>query len=236
MPINVSIDHDLDEVRREIRDFSDRQVPFAIAKALTRTAEAARDRARTEMTRVFDRPKPFTLNSLYILKATKKSLEASVGIKDVSSKGTPASRYLAPQIAGGDRQSKRFERVLHSFGGGRGKAQVVPGAGVPLDKHGNVSRGRVNTILKRLRVAGAGKSAQAQQEGYFMGRPEDRPDLPEGVWKHERSRLVPVLVFVRKVEYRSRFAIRDIVRQTVEDEFSGHFKEELHKAHATRRD
>jgi len=233
MPIKLSIDDTLDEMRREIRDFSERQVPFAIKEALNRTAEAGKDRARAEMARVFDRPKPFTLNSLYILKASKSSLQSGVGIKDAGSKGTPAARYLAPQIAGGDRQLKRFERALQSFGGGNN--QAVPGKGVPLDKYGNVSRGRVNAILKRLRAGRTEGSAQTRnKDGYFVGRPQ--PDAPDGVWIRERSRLVPALVFVRKVEYRPRFAFADIVRQAVADEFNGHFKEELHKAHKPRKD
>ncbi|MBB4287860.1 hypothetical protein [Roseospira goensis] len=231
MPIKLSIDETLDEARREIRDFSDRQVPFALKQALNRTAEAGKSRARAEMARVFDRPKPFTLNSLYILKASKSSLQSAVGIKDASSKGTPAARYLAAQIAGGDRQSKPFERALRSVGGVRVKAQAVPGKGVPLDKHGNVTRGRVTTILKRLRAEEGTRTRNT--DSYFVGRP--RPDLPEGVWKRERSRLVPALVFVRKVEYRPRFAFLDIIRKTVEEAFNDHFKKELHEAHLTRK-
>jgi len=233
MPVEIDLIENLDAVKREIADFSDRQVPFAMMKALNRTAYAAKARARDEINRVFDRPTKYTRNSLFARAANKTKLEAAVGIKDTAAKGTPAFKYLAPQIAGGPRGEKRFERALHFVAGVPNDTLAVPGKGMKLDPHGNVRRGQIKSILDRLR-ADAG-SQGTRRGGYVVGQPEDRPDLPAGVWKRERSRLVPKLVFIRRAEYRPRFAFADIIHQAVADEFDEHFREELHKAHATRK-
>jgi len=48
-----------------------KQIPFAMAKALTLTAIQAQTDIVQAMTQVFDRPTPYTLNSLYAQPATK---------------------------------------------------------------------------------------------------------------------------------------------------------------------
>ncbi|KAA5603020.1 hypothetical protein F1188_20020 [Roseospira marina] len=244
MPVEIDLIENLDAVKRDIADFSDRQVPFAMMNALTRTANAAKDRARDEIDRVFDRPTKYTRNSLFVRAARKARLEASVNIKDFAPKGTPAFKYLAPQIEGGPRREKRFERALQAAGHLPRGTRAVPGEGIDLDRSGAVSRGQITKILSYLRAspdpmqnrgATAGRRVRRRDQ-YFLGRPKNQPDLPEGVWKRERSRLVPTLVFVRRAEYRPRFAFADIIHGTVEDEFGGHFRDALHEAHATRRD
>lgn len=46
----------LDEVRQELRDFSERRLKAAVATALTRTAVQVVAAVRGEMSRVFERP------------------------------------------------------------------------------------------------------------------------------------------------------------------------------------
>ena len=66
-----------------------KQIPFAMAKALTQAAIQAQTDVVQAMTQVFDRPTPYTLNSTYVIPATKDRLESFVQLKDSSAKGTP---------------------------------------------------------------------------------------------------------------------------------------------------
>src|ERR1035441_633525 len=75
-----------------------RQLPFATAKALTRTAQLIKAAEVDEMRRVFDRPTPWTLNSVFITPATKDNLIARVWLKQDAAKGTPAAKYLLSEI------------------------------------------------------------------------------------------------------------------------------------------
>ena len=58
-----------------------RQVPFATALALNATAQGVKAAGIDSMRREFDRPKPITLNSLFIKPATKAQPQAEVFVK-----------------------------------------------------------------------------------------------------------------------------------------------------------
>ena len=62
--------HGMQELRRKLREFGDRQVPEAIAKGLNRTALAVERREKVAMAKSLDRPTPFTLNAVARWKAT----------------------------------------------------------------------------------------------------------------------------------------------------------------------
>src|SRR5271157_979482 len=74
-----------------------------MAKALTQT-----DIVQT-MTQVFDRPTPYALNSTYVVPATKDRLESFVQLKNGAAKGTPAIKFLDPEVFGEERNPKRGE-------------------------------------------------------------------------------------------------------------------------------
>ena len=53
----------IEELRRELRDFSERRIRAAVATALTRTAVIARNEVAAKMPQVFDNPTPYTVGS-----------------------------------------------------------------------------------------------------------------------------------------------------------------------------
>lgn len=67
------------------------------------------DRLRDEMRVVFDRPTPYTLNSLRMVPARKDRLEARVWFKDEADGAQPASVWIAPEVYGGPRRNKPAE-------------------------------------------------------------------------------------------------------------------------------
>jgi hypothetical protein len=130
------------------------QIPFATAKALTKTAQAVREAERREMASVFDRPTPWTLNSLFVKPANKVTLSAEVAFKGAAAKGTPYDRALAHHIRGGTREWKRMELALKRLGVLPSTWAAVPGEAAKLDGYGNMSRGQVVQILSYLQAFG----------------------------------------------------------------------------------
>ncbi|AXK40860.1 hypothetical protein DWG20_09340 [Crenobacter cavernae] len=137
-----------------LSDLEKRQLPFAMARALTLTAQDVKRAEIAEMQRAFDRPTKYTLNSLYVKPATKRDLRAWVWLKYDAGKGTPADKYLAAEIQGGGRKTKRFERALQQAGVMPRGMFAVPGSAAQKDAYGNMSRGQIVQILSYLRAFG----------------------------------------------------------------------------------
>lgn len=213
------------------------QIALATAKALTFTAERVRDAEKQEMQRVFDRPTPFTLNSLYMRGANPRNLEARVWFKDLGGSGgsrknigTPAAHYLVPQVYGGGRTLKQFEVYLQRAGVLPSGMYAVPGAGAKLDAYGNMSRGQLVQILSALGAAehSSGYYAnKSKRKGarfnkatalIFAGRPH--PRMPLGVWQRQgQTGIKPLLIFVRAPRYNKRFNFYAIANATAMREF-----------------
>lgn len=217
------------------------QIALATAKALTFTAERVRDAERTEIRRVFDRPSPFTLNSLYLRGATPRRLEARVWFKDLRNR----QHYLVPQVHGGERELKRFERHLRSSGILRSDQFVVPGSRAALDAYGNINRGQLVQALSALRAlpeAGylANRSARSaarrrkSKRGltqYFAGSPH--PGMPEGIWQRAGlTGIRPIFIFVSNVQYRRRFDFYGIAKRVAEQHFDQLLDRELQRINA----
>lgn len=223
-------------VRAMIDGLSPRRLAAAQATALTRTAALVKAAERDAIGRSFDRPTPYTLNSLFMRPATAARLEATVWLKDdLAGSGTPATKYLAPQIEGGDRPLKRMEFVLQQAGHMPSGWRAVPGRGAKLDAYGNVSRGQIQQILSQLRVqltagssrsiaVGGDRKTQAKRRrafgragGQIFSLPAGKGKLPPGIYLAEgrdfgaklgygrTGRITPLLVFVRAVTYRRRW-------------------------------
>lgn len=241
--LKISVQHNIKQLIAGLTNVQREQVPFATALALTRTAQVMKAAQITEMQRVFDRPTPFTLNSLFVYPATKKRLWASVYFKDFAPKGTPAGKYLLPQVQGGGRRMKRTERALQRKGLLPSGMYVVPGKGAQLDAHGNMSSGQIVKILSYLqafgeegyvanRRRGSKGRGKRRAEHYFVAAPGN---APLGVWQRKGTGIVPVLIFVRPPTYRARYAFEAVGRRIIETHFGVEFGRALMQALATDR-
>lgn len=238
--IALSMKSNIDQaLRRFGRDAAN--IPLATAKALTFTAERVRDAERKEMVAIFDRPTPFTLRSLYLRSATPARLEARVFFKESGSR----EHYLLPQVEGGKRDRKRFERFLKNKGLMGPYWHAVPGERAKLDAYGNMNRGQLIQVLSALQAIpdGGGRmgylmnrsiaSAKRKRKGklpseYFAGRPN--PSAPFGVWERVGEKgLRPILIFVRSPHYQRRFKFYEIAKAVSEREFIPLFERELRR-------
>jgi len=178
------------ELPKAIRwtDAMTKQLPFAIAKAMTESAKKAQVALKAQIPRYVDRPTPFTMNATFVRFASPKKLEAWVGFKDFASKGTPATKYLQPMIAGGPRRQKSSERQLVAAGVIPSGSFIMPADVTPLklNAYGNLSGGIYTQMLSRLKalgeqgytanVSGSERSqAKRSDRDYFAGRPNNKP-------------------------------------------------------------
>ncbi len=160
----LKVDHNLAGLQGYLKGLADKQLPFAMARALTRTAQAGQAATVKELEQRFDRPTRTTLKSLRVKPATKTDLSAMVFVKDRPLGGkNPRSmaEILGHQFAGGDRIAKAMEVVLRNGGFLAGDEFVVPGASAKLDRYGNMSRGQIQQVLSQVGIKRAGSTSAA---------------------------------------------------------------------------
>ena len=215
------------DAARSMRDVPARVFPYAAAVALTRTAQAlAKTELPNEMRKRFDRPTRYTLNSLRAIGAKKENLSAAVWVKDdAPNNGTRPEDYLLPQVEGGGRKEKRFERAMRYAGLLPQGWRAIPGQGALLDEFGNMRRGEMQRILTATRTAfdpyqrktnSARSRRNAKNAPYFGITPFVgtivggerfvlKPSrMQPGVYRREGRGIKPVLIFTKKQPQYSR--------------------------------
>lgn len=234
------------------------QLEFAAALALTRTAQAVKAGLESEIDRVFDRPTRWTRGALFLQSAKKNRLEAKVWIKDGWGwKTTAPERWLRPQIYGGQREMKRFERALVARGIMPAGMYAIPASGAQLDAHGNMSRGQIVQIMSyfgafgeqgyranmtdkrkaNLAKARGGKNARAGMAYFALQKPHGglKPGVYQRLFLAHGRAVRPVLVFVKRAQYQQRLNFFGIGRRVADERLPDEFKKALAQALATAR-
>lgn len=149
----------LQEAQRRIAQVP-RQARFAAALALNDAAFGLREDWREEMRRVFDRPTPYVVDSIWVgKKARPDSLQAWVYPRDRGGKGVDPEKVLLAEVFGGVRRPKRFEVALRRAGVLPGNMAAVPAGWVTSDpttsdSFGNVKGSFIVRLLSQLRAFG----------------------------------------------------------------------------------
>jgi hypothetical protein len=254
MKMNINVTG-LDAVKNALGQASS-QVPFALAVAMNATVEQARKEVRSEMGKVFDRPTPWVLNSLRIKKATKSKPEAELAFKDKDSV-TSSRTMVFPHVEGGQRAFKAMEARLMSAGLMPAGYNAVPGAAAKLDANGNMNRGQITQLLNVLqtyREAGYNKADARTVARLAKGNVKKNiygftywvnpvggqkgKHLQPGVYQRVQtgfgSSLKPVLIFVRRAQYKSRLDFygitQRVIAQHLEPEFIKAFEQAMRTA------
>lgn len=190
----INIDTNAQVLAKQLDRIPARQLPFARTLIANRMAQKVRDNEILVMKARFDRPTPWSLNSLYIKAATKQKPVARVWFKEKAAKGTPANTYLQPEVFGGSRNAKRLEKAMEHMGYLKSGQFLVPAQGARLDAYGNMQRSQVVQILSAFRAfsnvgftanaSGSKRSNRVQQRNaYFFG--EVSGEL--GIWQRVKS-------------------------------------------------
>lgn len=158
--MKMSIRDRLPDVRRQVLQVPD-IAREAVRRGINATVRSGRPAVYEAMRRAFDRPTPYTLNSLRIQEAEPgQQLAAAVMVKggqDVTGGGVPAQSFLRAEIQGGARRWKRFEVALMRRGVLPRGWYAVPGQAARLDQWGNMSRGQVVQIMAYLQLFGVAR-------------------------------------------------------------------------------
>lgn len=243
----ISIKDNVDEVLRGIDRFSS-QAPFAIALALTQTANQLKAELVAEQARVFDRPTRYTQNALWVNKATKQRLVAEVLLKDrlLSKTTRSAADVLGHHYTGGKRRQKALEYYAVRAGLISTSEYLVPGDYARLDSYGNMSRGQVQQIMSQLKLgldpaSWASKSARSkravQRAGVmFWSYGKLRGShLARGVWMRDGNGVVPIMMVARATAYPQRIKLRAIGDRVFAARFKANLQRAWDRARATAR-
>jgi hypothetical protein len=234
-----SIRVDVSAVQRALREIASDDAPFLLAYALTKTGQDIKAAEYRKMQEVFDRPTRYALNSLQLTPATKQSPTATVDYRYFG--GTPAERYLGPNVEGGERSHKAHEKRLIRAGLMKDGEYAVPGQGVKLDAYGNIPGSTIERILSQLgaseQMAGyqANETARSRKRNrkkntgrYFVLRPDAsnprlRRDVQPGIyWRKDARTMVPVIMFVGKPQYQKIFPFYETARAVFDRTFAMH--------------
>lgn len=215
----LSIKVELQGAEKLLNSLSDlgKQVRYAAAVALTRTAREVAAAEQEEIGKVFDKPTPFIKRAVGFTSATKATLTARVFVKDRQ------QRYLLPHITGGSRPLKPFEKRL-----GKEIGFWVPGPGVRLNVYGNIPLATIKQIAANLQGS---VGIRGKYRDIFVGTPKNQPQKPFAVWAKTKSGgIVPLLIRIDNPNYAKRFDFQGIARRVVGQTFSNEFSRALREA------
>ena len=194
-----------------------KQVDYATAVALTKTAKVVQAYLPAELDKALDRPTPFTKRGVFITPARRDTLFAVVGIKDIQAK------YLRWQFDGGTRAPGA-------------KGLKLPSA-VNLNEFGNIPKGVIKQLIgvarreTGLKKRTATKIKVSQKVEIFYGDPADvgGHKFPPGIYKRVnhgggRHQLIPLIVFPRvAARYKKRFDFPSFAAKIVDREWPAQF-------------
>lgn len=233
--MQITIDTNIADVQRQL-GVQAKQVTYATAVALTKTAGRIKAAMPAELERVFDRPTAYTKQGTYLKMATKNNLTAEVGFKRVQ------ANYLQLQAEGGTKQP--------------GAAGLRLPGNIQLNAFGNIPRGLIAklkagaqngtlsaAIVKRLGVTGSRRKGAAPIQ-LFYGQPQGKgwDKAPMGIWRRvpgingSKGKLIPVVVFEdTPAKYTKRLDLEAMALPIVFSHFEQEFGAALTKALATAR-
>ena len=186
---------------------------------------------RVEMRKVFDNPRPYTLNALYPRYAGRRGniLQAGIAFREFGVKGTPAYKYLMPHIKGGPRRLKRSEKALQSLGVLGSGSWTTQGRNYEKDQYGDIPGGQYTRMLAELGVQGIGlggpkSQRKARTKGDRQFIPLKRKDGRVFAIAEKRGdQAVIMLVFTGMPNYKPRYDFYGLARRQVHASLPKHF-------------
>lgn len=196
--------HGYREFIARLSDAEKRHMPFAAAKALTKTGRQAAVAETGHIEAIFDKPTPFTKRAVGVTPATKATLTTRIFVKDIQAK------YLMQEATGGRRDFKSFEEKFAE--GGRPQI-ALPGAGMQLNQYGNMSKAKIVRIAKDL-------NSYESAKRFFKGTPKGHK-LPAGIYArtNDNRRITPLIRFATDAVYKKRFEFSAIAHEAITANF-----------------
>ena len=133
--IEISVKFEAEKAMRSLRRAGERNVPLAVAQALTATAKHLQNVQTRSLQKYLDRPTKFTQRAFAIRRANVRDFKTGSMFSRLFAKDIQA-KYLRFAVYGGRRNPK-------------GRALVVPGKRTRLNRYGNLPRNYVKRMASR---------------------------------------------------------------------------------------
>lgn len=264
MADRMTVTGNQDAVMREIQRF-EKQVAYASTRAVNNTAFAARKAVRDLIASSLDRPMPKTVALPQVTKQALPKLQPWAEISLDYRRFTGSQGYLTPQIEGGKRVTKAFERRLQAIKIlPQGMYAVFAKRSGVLNQYGNLSGPKIRQILSyfqafteagftgNMKAKTIDRMRQGKRKGmkfgmsYFVSTGKRFGGLgmrlPPGIWERHypngtagKSFIRPVLLFVQDVQYSRRIDYVGTIERTVSSMLERELTKELARALRTAR-
>lgn len=234
--LNIAITSNLKDVQRSIDAFTAKQLPFAMAQAINKTAARVQAAETENIKTTFENPTPFTQKSVGVSKARKSNPVATIYIKDI------AASYLEPYEDGGVHKlnSKALlnpkDIKLNQYGNlpkaALARLKAKPGVFIgPVKlKNGETINGVWQRPMLRGRDAVLGKDMTVRQRQKLLrGK---HPNLPRGA--NTTGKLKLLIRFGNALPVKKRLGFgskaQGIVNQYFAQDFAAAFDEAMKTA------
>ena len=101
MASTFDVTTDIDMALKGLSALDEKNIGFAVARAMTLTGQFAQKKLNAAMEAAIDRPTPYTMRSTFVTFAKPTNLFMEVGIRERSRSRTAAGKYLQALIKGG---------------------------------------------------------------------------------------------------------------------------------------
>jgi hypothetical protein len=231
----------LEDVRKRLQKFGDREVQTAMRNAINDTARDSKARGEMEVMKVFDRPTPLVQRPFFVRRATLENLQAQVAVKNVFGRfGAALENALEPHIPGypRTREPKGMERALRNAGLLGPNEWLVPSRSMRLNQYGNVPGSTASKMLNDMdafgSVAGFDSTTKAPKVRYVWGEVSG----VKGIWlaskfRRQQGGALQMLVVKNRPTYSKRFRIVQVWERHAARVLPGHAQEAVR--HAIRR-
>ena len=207
--MEVSIKHNIADVTQSLNRIQRRQIPFATSVAINDTAFGLQKEIKRQMPMKLDRPTPWTVSGVMVLKSKKTDLQAFVymaGARGLPKESTDRNKYITYQVNGGTRHPKKSKIP-------------IPSKNLKVNKYGNMPRNKIRSLIK--------------QKDVFVGNVKGI----DGIWQRNKnnSGIKLMVLFENTSDYRPRLPFNRIGQGYTASKFTPSFQRALARALARAR-
>jgi hypothetical protein len=207
--MEVSIKHNIADVTKSLNRIQRRQIPFATSVAINDTAFGLQKEIKRQMPMKLDRPTPWTVSGVMVLKSKKTDLQAFVymaGARGLPKESADRNKYISYQVNGGTRYPKKSKIP-------------IPSKNLKVNKYGNMPRNKIRSLIK--------------QKDVFVGNVKGI----DGIWQRNKNNngIKLMVLFENTSDYRPRLPFNRIGQGYTASKFTPNFQRALAMALARAR-
>ena len=204
--MELSITNNINSIARGLSKQAKKQVPFAMAKTLTKLAFKAMKEEKRQAPRYLEKPTPFTIRGFKYKKATKRNLISLVYVLDKNTK------YMNYAIEGGVKKAA-------------GRSMLHPTANTKLNKYGNIPRKYLaNSLDNKAKFFVGIPDGMSGQENYGLWQ---RHGGKKGKRNH---RIKMMATFVKSRRYTAKMPFYRITQEVIDKNANNIFNQEFNEA------